>query len=121
MTVLSDKVSIKLTARIKHLTHSRCSVNARCWNNSLLFLGMGLQLLGADWERRRSEAEDSSNMLTGAQGGLPGSAAQTELRGLEEMVPQTPHISDILCQVAGGLSGWLAGSLAHSRCSVNVC
>lgn len=42
------------------------------------------------------------------------------LKGLKQMVPQTPPISDLLCQVTGG-STRLACSLTHSRCSVNIC
>lgn len=44
-------------------------------------------------------------MLTGEWGGVPGAAEQTGLRRLEQMVPQIPPISDLLCQVLDGLPG----------------
>lgn len=51
---------------------------------------------------------------------LRGQDSEQRAEGLEQMVSQTPPISDILHQVTGGPAK-LAHSLAHSRYLVNVC
>lgn len=106
ITLLSGKVSIRWRAPAQstwHTLSAQGTPGARA--NDYCSYGALQALRGRDCLTGQRMLRGHRNGLTGEWGGVPGEAEQTGQRGLEQMVAQTPPISDTLCQVTSSLPG----------------